>query len=252
MIYVLGVGGADINFKVVGGTTQPASPKENTIWVNTSTKISEWTFSATQPVNPTDGMVWFSTGKSSSVEFNALKKNRLNVYPISVKQYISSKWTDKTAKTYQGGKWVDWLTYLYDGGSSGWKVASKGSGWANGTLSYDKALVLTLSSDTTCIAVTTNASVDLTDFKTMRVVVSSASTNLSKAYNWIGISNSNDFSWNPESAGSRLPSCVVANKSFTASGTITLDITSLNGKYYPIILATKLKTIKVTQVILER
>lgn len=113
MIYVVGGGGANLNFKVVGGTTQPTSPKENTIWVNTRTKISEWTFSATQPVNPTDGMVWFSTGKSSSVEFNALKKNRLNVYPISVKQYISGKWTNKTAKTYLNGKWTDWAIALY-------------------------------------------------------------------------------------------------------------------------------------------
>jgi hypothetical protein len=197
-------------------------------------------------------MVWISTGTSSAVDFNALKKNDITICPTGCKQYGSSAWASKTAKTYQGGKWVDWLTYLYDGGSSGWKVASKGSGWANGTLSYDKALVLTLSSHTTCLAVTTSTSVDLTEFKTMKVVVSSSSTNLDTAYNWIGISNSNDFSWNPESAGSQLPSCVVANKSFTASGTITLDITSLNGKYYPIILATKLKTIKVTQVILER
>ena len=42
-------GGAGLNFKVVGGTTQPSNPKENTIWVETDTKIAGWNFSATEP-----------------------------------------------------------------------------------------------------------------------------------------------------------------------------------------------------------
>lgn len=48
MIYVLG-GGENLNFKVVGGTSAPSNPKENTIWVNTSTAITSWDFSATEP-----------------------------------------------------------------------------------------------------------------------------------------------------------------------------------------------------------
>lgn len=39
----------ELNFRVAGGTTQPTSPSENTIWVNTDTEISEWTFSAEDP-----------------------------------------------------------------------------------------------------------------------------------------------------------------------------------------------------------
>lgn len=42
-------GGAGLNFKVVGGTTQPSSPKENTIWVNTDTPITSWDFSSEAP-----------------------------------------------------------------------------------------------------------------------------------------------------------------------------------------------------------
>ena len=41
--------GNDLNFKVVGGTSAPSNPKENTIWVNTSTAITSWDFSATEP-----------------------------------------------------------------------------------------------------------------------------------------------------------------------------------------------------------
>lgn len=42
-------GGQDLNFDIVGGTSQPANPKGNTIWVNTDTAITGWEFSANEP-----------------------------------------------------------------------------------------------------------------------------------------------------------------------------------------------------------
>ena len=81
-----GCGSGGLNFKVVGGTSQPTNPKENTIWVNTSTTITGYVFSAAEPAAPEEGMVWITTGTSSTVEFNALKKNGIQVYPISAKQ----------------------------------------------------------------------------------------------------------------------------------------------------------------------
>ncbi len=111
-----GGGSAGLNFKIVGGTATPSNPKENDIWVNTDVKITDWVFSATQPASAT-GRVWISVGTSSTVEFNALKKNGIQVYPISAKQYVSGKWVDKTAKSYQNGAWRDWWDgYLYDYG----------------------------------------------------------------------------------------------------------------------------------------
>lgn len=110
-----GVGG--LNFQVIGGTTAPNNPKENTIWVNTSTKITGWVFSATQPTGAT-GMVWISIGTSSPAEFNALKKNGIQVYPMSAKQYVRGAWVDKTAKSYQNGAWVYWWNgHLYEYGN---------------------------------------------------------------------------------------------------------------------------------------
>lgn len=110
--------GGGLNFKVVGNP-QPASPKENTIWVNTDVPITSYIFSATEPEAPADGKngpVWISTGTSSTVEFNALKKNGLKVYPISAKQYIDGAWVDKTAKSYQNGEWVNWAKYYIQNG----------------------------------------------------------------------------------------------------------------------------------------
>lgn len=113
-----GGGSGGLNFQVIGGTTAPNNPKENTIWVNTSTKITGWVFSATQPTGAT-GMVWISTGASSPVAFNALKKNNITVYPISAKQYVSGAWVEKTAQVYKNGAWADFAPepfYIFKSG----------------------------------------------------------------------------------------------------------------------------------------
>lgn len=41
--------GVELNFEVVGGTTAPSNPEENTIWVNTAASITSWDFSAEEP-----------------------------------------------------------------------------------------------------------------------------------------------------------------------------------------------------------
>lgn len=101
-----GAGGTDaLNFKVVGGTTQPENPKENTVWVNTDTEISGWVFSPEEPAEPSDGLVWIGLGMASRAPFNALKKNGLFVYPLFCKQYVSGAWETKTAYVYKSGTW---------------------------------------------------------------------------------------------------------------------------------------------------
>lgn len=130
--------GVELNFEVVGGTSQPSTPKANTIWVNTSTSITDWVFSATQPT-AASGRVWIATGTSSAVEFNALKKNGIQVYPISAKQYIGGAWVDKTAKSYQNGAWVEWVTYLFQSGVGGLiDFASNSGANTTVTISTDK------------------------------------------------------------------------------------------------------------------
>ena len=131
-----GGGGGGLNFKVVGGTVQPTSPSENTIWVNTSVAITSWVFSTTAPTNPAAGMVWFATGSSSSVAFNAVKKNGIWVYPAGCQQYVSGAWVTKTAKTYQSGAWKDWQLTLYKAGTKRVKFTD-GNGTAYGTASLN-------------------------------------------------------------------------------------------------------------------
>ena len=42
-------GPSPLNFKVVGGTSEPSNPKENTIWVNTDVEITGWHFANDDP-----------------------------------------------------------------------------------------------------------------------------------------------------------------------------------------------------------
>ena len=252
-------GGTSLNFKVVGGTTAPSNPKENTIWVDTDTAIHTWDFSATEPHRRSNnknlivypylwtqtgsqsgitytvnsdgtisangtasanaychvsntgiekgeiileagtytlsgcsgggsnyalniayshdnwatqlqkkvasgsttftidkpakarffininsgttvsnlafkpqlekgstatsfvkgdatGQVWIPTGTSSAVEFNALKKNGIAVYPIAAKQYVSGAWVDKPVEFHQNSEWTSFEPWLIKGG----------------------------------------------------------------------------------------------------------------------------------------
>ena len=131
-----------LNFTVVGGTTQPSSPTTNTIWVNTSTSITSWVFSSTQPTSPTSGMVWFQTSTSAATAFNALKTNNITVYPSACKQYVSGAWVGKTAKTYQSSAWKDWTVYIIKNGdctniTGGWTATHSGA-YGDGTLTVDE------------------------------------------------------------------------------------------------------------------
>lgn len=175
-----GGGGGGLNFKVVGGTTAPSNPKENMIWINTSTAITDWAFSATQPT-AVNGRVWISTGKSSIVEFNAAKKNSLQVYPISAKQYVSGAWVKKPAKSYQNGELVDWIPYLIKGASLCERVTG---GWTAQALRWNNDFVgempiLTKNSNSITLALSTtgyscgvyyaNNKIDLTDVKKLHL-----------------------------------------------------------------------------------
>ena len=115
-------GGAGLNFAVKAYASEEAllaaAPAENTIGVITSTPITSYIFSAEEPSPAVAGQLWITVGTSSQVAFNALKKNAIQVYPTSAKQYIDGAWADVPCKSYQGGAWADWWNgELYDSGN---------------------------------------------------------------------------------------------------------------------------------------
>lgn len=235
-----GGGSGGLNFKVVGYATEAElladTPKENTIGIITTNKITGWLFSATEPESPTEGMVWISTGSSSAVEFNALKKNGIQVYPLSAKQYVSGAWVDVTAMSYQDSQWVDWFTYIIkDGNAGNWGFSTqlrtqctfpitqktgyiniKGySNYVSGGLVDTKIDVTNISAIEMDIDAVTIGSVsdDFSGFVGMSLILTDSAklTTYDKAV-----------------------SAIKAYKNTRTSGrqTLTLDVSSMSGQYY--------------------
>ena len=152
-------GGAsgNLNFAIVGGTTQPVNPVENTIWINTNTEITSYVFIPSEPSEASEGMVWISTGISGSSSFNALEGNGIYIYPTSAFQYINGAWVGKAAKIFKNNTWVSWETYLFNNGdvaylSGGWKTVGGSQGaYSTGTPKFSQT--------STSISASTNDSI---------------------------------------------------------------------------------------------
>lgn len=207
-----GAGGASsLNYKVVGGTSAPANPRENTIWVNTSKEITDHVFSSEEPAM-VEGRVWFLSGTVSVVAFNVLKKNVAMVYPTSAKHCISGAWVDVDFQAYLGGAWKEPFAYLFADGNE--FVAITG-GWTNNAVSGD-ALSISYAAEQeydTRISTSTVNAVDLTPYKLLTVKVASYLES---------------FTVNIKDA----EGVVAATVSAAAAGDVLLDISSLNGSYY--------------------
>jgi len=231
-------GGANLNYKVFGGTSAPSSPAANTIWVNTSTAITSYVFSSEQPTSPVAGMVWFKTGNQSAVLFNALKKNGIMLRPLSAKQYISGAWVTKTAKSYQGGEWLEWIadTYLYNAGDTcdavtgGWQ----GRAWKEDSDTSASAPTITFNADS-MVAATTGSNYargvveikedfDLTHFKTITAIYSFSGTVSETASLFMVISRDSTY-WGASEAVASTALAKGTDK------TATLDVSAISGAY---------------------
>ena len=237
-----GGGGAALNFKVVPNP-QPSVAKENTIWVDTD-RINNYYFSATQPEGMVDYDVWFPVGTSSTVEFNALKKNGIQVYPISAKQYVSGAWVDKTAKSWQGGKWVEWILYLYNEGDTcdaitgGWDSSLSISKFNEYNMNRkdaefgDTSIIFDLASagDFTYIPIISGL-IDLTDTKTIYVDYTVKSTCYGA---FLGASSSKTIE---RVNAPSIPANVkfIENSSTIGKATASIDVSGISGKYYIVV-----------------
>lgn len=140
-----GGGGAGLNFDVKRYSTEAellaATPKENTIGIISTTEMTGWIIDANQTEELTEGMVWILVGNESAVEFNALRKNGLQVYPLGAKQMVDGTLVYVTAMIYQNGEWVQWWNgELFDNGDQ-WESVT--GGWtSNGYTRSDSLPVL--------------------------------------------------------------------------------------------------------------
>lgn len=113
---VTGGGGGGLNLKVVGGTTQPTNPRENTIWINTTTAITGYALSPTQPETGTEGLVWLKTA-DTGVEINVGRKNAVLLHLETSKVYNGQTWVLSDGYIYKSGGWAQFgFTALYKDG----------------------------------------------------------------------------------------------------------------------------------------
>ena len=225
-------GGAGLNFKVVGNP-QPENPKANTIWVNTDVEITGWDFLAAEPANPAEGMVWFSTGTESAVAFNALKKNGIQVYPISAKQYVSGAWVDKKAKIYQNGAWVDWVTYFYKDGNTYDDVTGGYTLNSDATAEADN-IKMHITSDGQVAYIITNNKVNISGISTLylkfniKVVSSYSRTPEVHFY----VSDNKLTTTGTDSVGSGATVVKTYSEGTDTEDTVPLDVSSVTGEKY--------------------
>lgn len=222
-------GGSNLNYKVVGGTSAPSSPSNNTIWVNTSTAITSHVFSATKPTSPSAGMVWFEVNTSSPAPINARKdKNVLYIYPVNCMQYVSSAWVAKTAKVYQDGAWNDFGLIVLDDGvinqSLGGLPEAVNEGFESFTITSDGALSVYTQALETAVngyAFFPNA-VDLTPYSRVEITAKGEGHGTNKAIYFIV---------NATKAAASAASIAISTNT-SAKTTYTLDISNITGSKY--------------------
>ncbi len=239
-------GGAALNLKVVGGTSQPASPVENTVWVNTDTAITEWVFSSERPTAKLDGTalsggeVWIRCGTSATAPLNALKKNAAFEYPNACFQYIAGAWAAKTAKNYNGSAWVSWDTPIWASGTlntaltggnlNGCYTRINQYAYAAGpaSISYglnDLTWTLSVAGQSSYCHMTP-LKINMAEYSKLQIDISNTGT----ATGWILLTNSspNSVEWSTVSA-----TYIQINSG--SNGIRTIDLSSLNGSYYLVI-----------------
>lgn len=128
------------NFTVVGGTTQPSNPAENTIWINTNTMITSYGFGQGLTVefinNATNGAVWIITGNNTKSAMTMSKDEDIWICPMNAYQMVNGSFTSKPVRAYINGAWINpSVQILFDDGdqctdvtggwtNSGWSVSS--------------------------------------------------------------------------------------------------------------------------------
>ena len=222
-----GGSGSSLNFKVTGNP-KPADPSENTIWVNTDNEITAWSFSVTQPENMADGEIWFYDDKTSFAEFNALKRNKIMVYPVSAKQMVSGELRDVTAEIYRNGEWASFgpsTVYLMKSGEANpndfeYDVYSKEYGSCTITaekISLSVAKLLSFQKKET---------VDLTRYKTVHFNVDCTRT----ANGQFHLCASKESLLGNYLTDLSAPAMVAPEA--TGTQELKLDVTNLSGNYY--------------------
>ena len=165
-----GGGGAGLN--VVTGLSEPASAKENTIWVKSDKAGKKYVLSETAPQSPEDGLIWLVSTAAGIM--------------ASCRVYADSTWARVDARFYTGGAWrqFSWAKrYLIQGGVPQVSFVANGAPYKSG-MQYNTAkaptiegtidgyyqMSLSVQNGNVAGLVVTDTRVSLSDFSTLSCI----------------------------------------------------------------------------------
>lgn len=249
MIVNLG-GSGGLDFHVVGGTTQPSNPKENTIWVNTSTDIPHYVVHYTPPTSETykvNGAIWICDNSLTwrSPDINIAKNKEklyLPVFPTNVQQYENGAWVRKTAYVYKSGAWTQVSSealWLFNNGddctanTGGWSTYNYANG-ISGTYNYGTGVCTKNSGNFVLqvypeqgIARQTKNKINLSNYSKIEIKLVMSGTKTYAHMDFFASSSSGAVATSENIAAKHR-----AESLHTSTTTLTLDISSLSGSYY--------------------
>ncbi len=240
MIGRTNAGGGGLKLYVLGGTTEPASPAENTIWVNTANTITDWFIQYDEPESPAEGTLWISSSAKANTKVNVLWMHGLTFGFGTPKQYISGAWVTKTAKIRINGAWVDAQTFVYKDGDYNENYAEsaqKSSSWMSVTITEEDADIKIDDSVSGQVHsygfVYFNRKIDLTEVKTIKYTYSSYgmgnNTSISHGYRFVATTGNGENQWSSPTAGTPQ---AYDNYSQSTPNSVELDVSGLSGEHY--------------------
>lgn len=217
-----------MRYRVYGGTTPPASPREYDFYIKTTTPITAFELNSWTNAQPTwfvgNGHVYIVSEVWNTDSINLVKDGNGISLPFLPKwcwQQINGQWYQMEAYFYRGG-WVKFSDYkdtppwsgtLFYNGDQYTDITG---GWT-GADSYSPNLRATLYSGT--ITISTASAVDLSGFSTLKFMGSGNGAN---------------------SGGTYSAKCKIVNESgvevasvdFQSNGTYAVSVAALSGKHY--------------------
>lgn len=207
--------GMEPTFNIVGSTSQPSSPTENTIWINTSTTISKWQISSIPPTSAVQGQVWIVTALHTNTFVDVINDNKIILQPTKAYQYQNNEWTEVSMRIYQNGSWntVSADVVLYESGVVNNTAITGGWYASTSTESHFDHLPMKFYNG----LISTSYKIDLTQYSLLKVTIQCNSGNSSS----IGIGTTT-------TAFTSKVSTTVED----VQQTLSIDLSSVSGSYY--------------------
>lgn len=212
-----GTGG---NFSVVGGLTQPTSPKENMIWVKADVKKApKYVFAVAAPESPSEGLIWFRATAAGII-------TRADVY-------TDGAWVAADTYMYLSGDWVSISSsseYLFvSGKGSNYKITKYVDKYASIEVEKEKIAINSISGGYIG-GVLNIGPFDATKLNTLCVDMEylKAETGFTDWQAAFGVSPSEWTDFNTHLVNN----CVKLGVNVFSRKTVTLDIQALSGNLY--------------------